>query len=351
MNSVNGWGRVARMVVASAKGLNYPHLVLAHQASSPDNLLTSVADNTLKPLLSYLDAARHYQKLQTVGVIHCLTEPMIPFALAAHKISGAELILNLYGTYAVKSLTGRLATTYRSAYNRAAALLLPSQYTAEQLLTRCPELESKIQIITLASSFPLKSETKSFRDRAAAAIFVGEIKSRKGVLPLLKATKIAVESNALKTLYIVGAIKDQQYYQQLLNYIEHESLGPHVIFTGPLSDTELSQLYEQCRVSALPSIADAKSFEGFGLVHLESFAHATPSIGCRNSGSQSAITDNYNGVLVEPMNVEQLAQALITIIGDSEVWNSLSQNCKSNFRSWDNVLKDYKNIYNTLAEV
>lgn len=335
------------MAVASAKALNYPHLVLAHKASSPDNLLTPVADNALKPLLSYLDVARHYRKIQTAEIIHCLTEPMIPFALAAHKLNGAKLILNLYGTYAVKSLTGRLATTYRCAYNRATALLLPSQYTANQLLARCPELESKIHIVTLASSFAPISKTQSFRNRAAAALFVGEIKSRKGVLPLLKATKIAVESGSLTTLYIVGTIKDQQYYQQLLSYIEQESLGAHVVFTGPLSDTELSQLYALCRVSVLPSITEAQSFEGFGLVHLESFAHATPSIGCRDSGSQSAITDNYNGLLVEPMNVEQLAQALVSIAGDVEVWEALSRNCKANLRSWEDVLKDYKDIYDS----
>lgn len=348
LDSVNGWGRVGRMIISHAKKHELPYTLLEKKPSALQNrLLTPVANRKIKLQLSYIDSARHYKIIKAAQVIHCLTEPMIPLAYAAHKVSGNPLIINLYGTYAVKSLTGRLADTYRRAYQSASTLLLPSRHTAEQLLSYYPELEPKIRIIALASCFVTSDQSLSFQERTASAIFVGEIKKRKGILPLLKAAKTAIRSGILEKLYLVGTVRDAHYHQQLLSYVQQEELEPFVIFTGPIDDYKLSHLYASSRVSVLPSIAQADSFEGFGLVHLESFAHATPSIGCRESGSEAAIKHGYNGWLVSPMDTSGLTQALVDIVGDAQTWDALSKNCRQDLRMWDDVLNDYRSIYDT----
>jgi len=273
---------------------------------------------------------------------------MIPFALQAHRQFKIPLVLNLYGTYAIKTLSGSLASVYKRAYQAADVIIVPSEHTAQQLSSVFPEVQSKIEILPLASSFETATNILPFDKRQRSAVFVGEIKKRKGVFELLQATKLAIDQDQLDALYVVGNICDENYYTQLLTYVEKEHLSSNITFCGKVSDDELSKLYSKSRASVLPSISDGAAFEGLGLVHLESFAYGTPSIGSRNSGSECAISDGKNGLLVSQGDVSKLAASLASLLNDESRWTKFSQNALAKTNSWQNVLNSYKALYDSL---
>lgn len=91
-------------------------------------------------------------------------------------------------------------------------------------------------------------------------------------------------------------------------------LGDRVVFTGHLSDGELSWVYRNAAVFALPS-----TVEGFGLVYVEAMINRLPVV----AGSQDAAIDvvkpGHSGLLVDPMDVAQIAAALIALLKDKEL--------------------------------
>ena len=78
-----------------------------------------------------------------------------------------------------------------------------------------------------------------------------------------------------------------------------------------------------CRVTAIPSVHP----EPFGLVAVESLAAGVPVVASRIGGLPEIVTDGVAGLLVEPDNPEQLAQALLRILTDTSLAAELAARC------------------------
>lgn len=109
-------------------------------------------------------------------------------------------------------------------------------------------------------------------------------------------------------------------YQKLANKL---GLGDHILFPGPVEDSELADFYRSADVCVLPS---TNRSEGLGLVLIEASACQTPIIGTRVGGIPFAVLDNITGLLVEPGDVNALAGAIDRILADAELAASLGTN-------------------------
>ena len=66
--------------------------------------------------------------------------------------------------------------------------------------------------------------------------------------------------------------------------------------------------------------------EGFGIVYLEANACGKPVLGGRSGGVEDAIIDGVTGLLVDPLDVNEVAQALIKLLTDSAYAEDLGKN-------------------------
>jgi glycosyltransferase involved in cell wall biosynthesis len=82
-----------------------------------------------------------------------------------------------------------------------------------------------------------------------------------------------------------------------------------VIFAGHVPVSELSDHYCLCDAFAMPS-----SREGFGIVFLEAMASGKPVIAGNSDGAVDALDEGRLGVLVDPNNTEQIADAVIQVL-------------------------------------
>jgi glycosyltransferase involved in cell wall biosynthesis len=98
---------------------------------------------------------------------------------------------------------------------------------------------------------------------------------------------------------------------ETMNYIESEGLSERVKFTGYITDDDLRVLYASCTVCVYPSL-----YEGFGLPPLEAMSCGAPVIA--SNVPSLAETVGQAALLVPPTDVEQLAQALIDMLRDSD---------------------------------
>src|SRR5262249_47181729 len=84
-----------------------------------------------------------------------------------------------------------------------------------------------------------------------------------------------------------------------------DSLGERAHFVGDVPDEALPAHYRAADVVASPSVDRT---EAFGLVILEALACGTPVVASRLPGVRTLVDEGRTGYLVEPGNVDQLAE-------------------------------------------
>jgi glycosyltransferase involved in cell wall biosynthesis len=107
--------------------------------------------------------------------------------------------------------------------------------------------------------------------------------------------------------YILAGRGDDQ--PRIVKLIKQLGLTGRVILTGYIPDHELCDHYNLCDVFAMPSKG-----EGFGIVYLEALACGKPVLAGNQDGSADALCQGELGALIDPDDVEQMAESLIRIL-------------------------------------
>jgi len=105
---------------------------------------------------------------------------------------------------------------------------------------------------------------------------------------------------------LAGKGDDQSRIEQLIAQL---NLQDSVTFAGFVPDHELCDHYNLCDVFAMPSTG-----EGFGIVYLEALACGKPTLGGNQDGAIDALCHGELGALVDPLNIDAIAQTLIQIL-------------------------------------
>ncbi|MBA4445335.1 glycosyltransferase [Cylindrospermopsis raciborskii CS-506_D] len=105
---------------------------------------------------------------------------------------------------------------------------------------------------------------------------------------------------------IVGKGDDQLRIEQLIDQLE---LGNCITLVGFVPDDELCDYYNLCDVFAMPSKG-----EGFGIVYLEALACGKPVLGGNQDAAIDALCHGKLGALVNPDDIDEIAQTIIQIL-------------------------------------
>lgn len=122
-----------------------------------------------------------------------------------------------------------------------------------------------------------------------------------------------------------------------------------VVFTGYVPDEELIYYYNICNFFIMVSRVDEKDVEGFGLVYLESNACGKPVIGGDSGGVCDAVIDGYTGVVVDPLNINDITEAIIRLLRDRDEARRLARNGLNRAKNeldWMHVTKRMRGIMN-----
>jgi len=155
---------------------------------------------------------------------------------------------------------------------------------------------------------------KSFPRNARNILTVGRWNASekyKGADTLISALSRVLKAVPDASLVLVGEGDDLPRLEQLARDL---GVSQHTHFLSGLSSEELFACYANCEIFALPSRG-----EGFGLVFLEALAHAKPVSGGAHGGIPDIIEDGETGWLVRHGEVERLAQALESLLGNSQL--------------------------------
>jgi glycosyltransferase involved in cell wall biosynthesis len=105
---------------------------------------------------------------------------------------------------------------------------------------------------------------------------------------------------------IVGKGDDQPRIEQLITQLQLQNC---VTLGGFVPDGELCDYYNLCDVFAMPSKG-----EGFGIVYLEALASGKPVLGGNQDAAIDALCHGKLGALVNPDDIDDIAQTIIQIL-------------------------------------
>ena len=111
---------------------------------------------------------------------------------------------------------------------------------------------------------------------------------------------------------------------------------------------QLKSLYEKADIFCMPTL-----LEPFGIVYLEAMAAGLPIIATRIGAIPDFVRDGWNGWLVEPGDVDEIANAITRLFDDPEqcrIFGSRSYQLVHEKYNWPAVGKNIqKDILNYLG--
>jgi phosphatidylinositol alpha-1,6-mannosyltransferase len=105
--------------------------------------------------------------------------------------------------------------------------------------------------------------------------------------------------------------------------LEHQ-----VEFAGFIPDSQLPEVYASSDIYVMASrqIPDRVDLvEGFGISFLEASASGIPVVAGRSGGVADAVRDGETGLLVDPDDPEEIAQAIKMLLTDTELAHQLGK--------------------------
>lgn len=192
---------------------------------------------------------------------------------------------------------------FEKTYRNCRQLVLVSESQLSGLKTLYPWIEEKVMVIpNMIREDMFMPPTKVRETNPFVFFWAGRLEKVKGVDILLKAADILrKKSSSNFTIRLAGRGSLSEELKQMA--VEY-GLADCVYFLGRLSREEMQDEMRNSNCFVLPT-----RYEAFGVVLIEAMASGLPLIATR-SGGPDTIVKKENGLLVDPDNPRQLAEAM-----------------------------------------
>jgi len=190
-----------------------------------------------------------------------------------------------------------------------------------------------------------RSNPQEFRRRydignGPVVLFVGRNEKGKGIDTLVDSMSIVWRKFPQAKLIIAGT---RTYYSKEINKkicSLNANKRKKIIFIDNFEDSEKSDLFACCDIFAMPS-----RVESLGIAYLEAWASGKPVIGCRIGAVTSLIEQGKDGLLVEYGNQQELASAILKLMGNEHLRRKLGENGRKKAcgkYTWDTITKRFR---------
>jgi len=173
-------------------------------------------------------------------------------------------------------------------------------------------------------------------------LYLGINKPHKNLVRLIDALSRLTFDVSRFTLIIAGAWDPR--YPEPQQRAEALGLDNAIRFLGPVPEADLPALYSGATLFVFPSL-----YEGFGLPVLEAMACGTPVI-CSNTSSLPEVAGEA-AVMVNPLDVDELAAAMERVLGDSALREEMSGKGVMQARrfSWERTARETLKVYESVS--
>ncbi|MGB5965971.1 MAG: glycosyltransferase family 4 protein [Sulfurimonadaceae bacterium] len=221
----------------------------------------------------------------------------------------------------------------------------------------CPKEKSTVMFLGVpllskdTISQHIKQEKESIR-----FICIARIVPVKNHLNLVNAFADFVKATDKKVeLLLIGAGELEKKIQQNIQALH---MDQHIKLLGGMSNEKV--LLEIAKSDCIVLISKQYTIkgkinqeEGLGLSLLEGGGMGLPMIGSRSGGIPEIVHDNINGYLVDPLNIEEIKNAMIKIVNDPVKSKSMGENARAMVETDFNLelqIKRFESMFMTIID-
>jgi phosphatidyl-myo-inositol alpha-mannosyltransferase len=277
-----------------------------------------------EPLVPGLSlTALRFSNTLTVGTFHAFSHPKVSSTQYLAYASATPFLRPYF-----RRLSGRIAVS--SAAYQFASRNFPGDY---QIIPNGVDLER---------FHPDLQPLPQFMDGKKNILFVGRFERRKGAKFLIRAIPRIREEHPETRFIFVGEGRLRPGLQRVVRQHGWQD----VIFTGYVSDSELPRYFSSAHLFCSP----ATGGESMGIVLLESMASGTPVVASNIPGYATVVRPGIDGLLPEPRDSEELAQAISTMLKSENLRQRFIQTGlqKVHEYAWPNIANTIVAYYDQL---
>lgn len=171
----------------------------------------------------------------------------------------------------------------------------------------------------------LRGEITRIVESTCFVVFaLGRLVAYKGLEFLIEAAR------ELDERYLIVIAGNGPKREELVRHAER--VGPQVVMTGSLADSEVEALFSRASVFVLPSVNRA---EMFGMVQIEAFRSGVPVVSTNidRSGTAYVNRDGETGFVVPTMNSKALAIAVRSVCENPLLHSRMSRLARERFNA------------------
>lgn len=151
-------------------------------------------------------------------------------------------------------------------------------------------------------------------------LFQGRLSGAKGGSLIIDALKIITKEFPEANLVVLG--RKDSYAEKMEEKAKGLGIQNNIVFKGWLDQDMVKQAYGEVAVVVVPSVC----FDSFPNGNLEAFAAGKPVVATCFGGSKEIVEDDVNGYIVNPFEINTLAEKISLLLRDKEMRNQFGEN-------------------------
>ena len=174
-------------------------------------------------------------------------------------------------------------------------------------------------------------------------LLIGRNHVKKGYPDFIRAMPEIVQRYPKVRAIIVG-----KNTEQLLPLVNEMKVKEQVILSPPFTWNEYRRLLVGSDIYVTPSLG-----EGFSLALADAMAAGIPQVAFDVEGCRDVIRNNETGLIVPKQDAKALANAVVTLLENVNLYRQLSEGSRQTARSfdWDIIVDRHLEIYQRLVEI
>ncbi|MFB6317643.1 glycosyltransferase family 4 protein [Saccharicrinis sp. FJH54] len=303
-----------------------------------------------KDLLALFNLIRLFRK-EKPEIIHSHTPKAGTLSMIAGKITGVKYRIHTVAGLPLVEATGckfKILKFVEKVTYSCATHVWPNSRGLKDYINKNIYTSSKIKVLGNGSSNGINTDFFSrseipeekanelyqkldIKENDFVFIFIGRITGDKGINELIEAFYALIINCTAVKLLLVGNYENEQgtINQKTIEFIKKSS---NIIECGYQNDVRPYLYLSNCLIH--PSYR-----EGFPNVVMQALAMDIPAIVSNINGCNEIVKNEYNGLIVEPKNDNELERAMTLILSNKSLYQKLKNNARNSIVSrYDNKL-------------
>ncbi len=264
-----------------------------------------------------------------------ISQAWLPFLrdcmfLLPAKLTGRRVIVHLHGGYFgvfFKRTSSLMRSIIRLSLKDVDCAIVLGKRVEQAFAGILPD--ERVVIVPNGIPDPFAgSVVEESREEPPTILFLSTLMACKGTLDLLRSLQLVTARYGATRSVFAGewySKEESKVADQLVNALPEHSKPE---FVGAVGPSRKCQLLERSAIFVLPT---SYSFEGHPYVILEAMAAGLPIISTKWACIPEIVEDGVNGFLIEPENVQQLADRILLLLEDQNLRRRMGRASRDRF--------------------